>query len=192
MSLALSPQYLLGAADGGEAAGHLGVRTDQAAVTVLVVFRLVLEVEELTTIRTGGTLSDPGLQAGFEVTGGNVRLTVRQRADEATVRTLHTELEDLSVSEGVRKDVGEGDVGVVVRTGLAFSEPGHQAGPTEPVAAHRLLGVSLAQQTDGTLVLTGIINKGVLVTSLVVMLRVIILLARHCDGDVMFCYDSHY
>ena len=116
-----------------------------------------------------------------------MRLTVRQRADEATVRTLHTELEDLSVSEGVRKDVGEGDVGVVVRTGLAFSQPGHQAGPTEPVAAHRLLGVSLAEQTDGTLVLAGVVNKGVLVTPLVVVVGVIILLSRHTDDDVMLC-----
>ena len=92
------------------------------------------------------------------------------------MRTLNTELQDLSVSDGVREDVGEGDVGVVVGTRLALTEPGDQAGAAEPVATDCLLGVSLAQQTDRTLKLSRVVNKGELVTSLVVVLAVASLL----------------
>ena len=166
MSLTVSPANLLTAPDVGEGAGDLSVRTDQVAGSVLV----VEEVEEVTTLRTGGTLSDARLLAGSEVTGGEVRLAVRQGRHLATVRTLDTELQDLSVSDAVREDVGEGDVGVVVGAGLALTEPADQAGLAEPVAAHCLLGVSLDQQTDRTLKPGRVVNKGVVVTSLVVVL----------------------
>ena len=175
VSLTVSPVNLLTAPHVGEGAGDLCVRTDQVAGSVLG--DLVVEgVEEVTTLRTGGTLSDAGLLAGSEGTGGEVRLTVRQGTHQPTVRTLNTELQDLSVSDGVREDVGEGDVGVVVGTRLALTEPGDQAGAAEPVATDRLLGVSLAQQTDRTLKLSRVVNKGELVASLVVVLAVASLL----------------
>ena len=177
VGLAVPPADLLTAPDVGEDAGDLCVGTDEVAGTV----PLVEEVEQVATLRTGGTLSHAGLQAGSEVTGGEVRLTVSQGTDQATVRTLNSELQDLSVSDGVREDVGDGDVGVVVGAGLALTEPGHQAGPTEPVATDCLLGISLAQQADGTLKLGRVVNKGELVTSLVVMLGVTVLLCRHPD-----------
>ena len=181
VSLTVSPANLLTAPDVGEGAGDLSVRTDQVAGSVLV----VEQVEEVTTLRTGGTLSDARLLAGSEVTGGEVRLTVRQGRHLATVRTLDTELQDLSVSDGVREDVGEGDVGVVVGTRLALTQPGDQTGATEPVATDCLLGVSLAQQTYRTLKLCWLVNKGVLVASLVVVLGVDSLLCRHFAVIVM-------
>ena len=68
----------------------------------------------------------------------------------------------------------QGDVGVVVGTGLALTEPGQETGPTEPVATDGLLGISLAQQADRTLELGRVVNEGVLVTSLVVVLGVVL------------------
>ena len=168
VSRTLPPAHLLAAPQVGEGAGDQGVRTDE--VELLVVERE--EGQEVATLRTGETLSDAGLQTGPEMTGGEVRLTVSQGTHQATVRTLNTELQDLSVSDGVREDVGEGDVGVVVGTRIALTQPGDQAGPAEPVTTDCLLGISLAQQTDRTLKLGRVVHKGVLVTPLVVVLGV--------------------
>ena len=170
VSRTLPPAHLLAAPQVGEGAGDQGVRTDE--VELLVVEGE--EGQEVATLRTGETLSDAGLQAGSELAGGEMRLRLCQGTDQATVRTLNTQLQDLPVSDGVREDVGEGDVGVVVGTGLALTEPGQETGPTEPVATDGLLGVSLAQQADRTLELGRVVNEGVLVTSLVVVLGVVL------------------
>ena len=170
VGLALPPVDLLTAPDAGEGAGNLGIGADQVAVTVLLELLELVVVQEVPALRTGGTLRHSGLQAGSEVAGGEVGLAVRQGAHLPAVGTLHSELEDLSVSDAVREDVRQGDVGVVVGAGLALTEPADQAGLAEPVAAHCLLGVSLDQQTDRTLKPGRVVNKGVVVTSLVVML----------------------
>ena len=108
-------------------------------------------------------------------------LVLRQAADQLAVWAPHQQLLDLPVGDGVREDVGQGDGGVVMGTRLPLTEPGHQAGGAEPVATGGLLGVSLTQQADGTLKLGRVVNKGELVTSLVVMLGVTVLLCRHPD-----------
>ena len=137
---------------------------------------LLALLEEVAALRAGGALRHPRLQAGSEVAAGQVRLAVSQGADQPAVRTLHPQLQDLSVGDAVREDVCQGDVGVVVGAGLALAQPADQAGVAEPVAADCLLWLSLAQQTDGALKLAGVVNKGVVVTSSVVMLGVRVLL----------------
>ena len=97
-------------------------------------------------------------------------LVLRQAADQLAVWAPHQQLLDLPVGDGVREDVGQGDGGVVMGTRLALTEPGHQAGGAEPVATGGLLGVSLTQQTDGTLKLCReLLHQVVVVPALVVM-----------------------
>lgn len=130
-----------------------------------------LLLQEISTLRAGGapshSLTCPPL------TPAQVTLILRQGADQLTLLAPHGQLLDLSVGDGVGEDVGQGDGGVVMGTGLALSEPGDQAGEAEPVTAGCLVRISLTQQADWTLKLRReVLQKVVIVSSLVVMSRV--------------------
>ena len=166
--LDILPLYPLSAADGGEGAGQVLVGTHQVPVCGEDFL-----LQEISTLGAGGAL---GLQP--LVTPGEVNLVLCQGADHLTLSAPHGQLLDLSVGDGVGEDVGRGDVGVVVGTGLALREPGEEAGEAEPVATGGLVRVSLTEQADRALELVGeLLQEVVLVSSLVIVPGV------HCETD---------